>query len=234
MLTADEISTVYGLVVNEVITSIGTEAFSGYKKLEYTTLPSTLETIGNKAFYNCSALYDIELPKGLKSVGSSSFSHCNSITEIVFPDSLESISNHAFEFSGVTKVTFGRGLKSIGGHSFGTTSLGTSYYRGTEKEWKAIKQEVGNYTGIEEVVYLATCSDANEDKVVTIADAVLIMQKIGNADEYKLTEIGSLNADVLDVCDGVTSGDALAIQMVLANLITIDDLPTTTEIVSGI
>ena len=67
--------------------------------------------------------------------------------------------------------------------------------------------------------------DANCDGSVSVADAVLIMQSLANADEYKLSEQGAINADVFNNGDGITSADALSIQKVIANLIKQSDLP---------
>lgn len=55
--------------------------------------------------------------------------------------------------------------------------------------------------------------DANNDENVNIADAVLIMQSISNPDEYALTTKAQFNADVYNTGDGITSSDALQIQM---------------------
>lgn len=67
--------------------------------------------------------------------------------------------------------------------------------------------------------------DANCDKEVSIADAVLIMQSLVNYDEYKISEQGQINADVSSHGDGITTADALSIQKVLANIIKQSDLP---------
>lgn len=74
-----------------------------------------------------------------------------------------------------------------------------------------------------EVVY----GDANTDGDVSIADAVLIMQAMVNADEYKLSAQGVNNADVCNRGDGITSADALSIQKKVANLIT--ELPESVQ-----
>lgn len=71
--------------------------------------------------------------------------------------------------------------------------------------------------------------DVDESGDVNINDAVLIMQSIANPDKYKLTEKGRDNADVVNRGDGVTSSDALAIQLVESRTITPDDLPLTSE-----
>nr|MDE6834828.1 cellulase family glycosylhydrolase [Ruminococcus sp.] len=69
--------------------------------------------------------------------------------------------------------------------------------------------------------------DANKDDEVTVADAVLVMQSIVNADDFPLSEQGRKNADVIGN-DGITSRDALAIQMYILKLVEslpIDEFP---------
>lgn len=60
--------------------------------------------------------------------------------------------------------------------------------------------------------------DANDDGFVTVADAVAILQYIGNKDKYFLTDKGKRNADV-DGVAGITGSDALTIQKYDAGLI---------------
>ncbi len=66
--------------------------------------------------------------------------------------------------------------------------------------------------------------DANCDGKTSVADAVAILQYIGNRDKYKLTESGLKNADV-DGISGVTGKDALVIQQVDAGIYKSEDLP---------
>ena len=54
-----------------------------------------------------------------------------------------------------------------------------------------------------------------------MADAVLIMQTIGNPDKYSLTSLGEKNAYVDEVGNGVTNKDALAIQQYKLGLVDI-------------
>lgn len=69
--------------------------------------------------------------------------------------------------------------------------------------------------------------DANCDGDISLADAILIMQSIGNPDAYAvggtessaMTEQGALNADCCDAGNGITNKDALAVQSVLLKLI---------------
>lgn len=73
----------------------------------------------------------------------------------------------------------------------------------------------GSQTGID-------YGDANCDGKVTVADAVAILQHIGNRDKYGLKEQGLKNADV-DGEPGVTPNDALTIQKLDAGVI--DKIP---------
>ena len=61
--------------------------------------------------------------------------------------------------------------------------------------------------------------DANDDNDVTVADAVAILQYIGNKDKYKLTDDGKVNADCYNPGDGITAKDALAIQKLDAGIL---------------
>ena len=72
--------------------------------------------------------------------------------------------------------------------------------------------------------------DANDDGDVNVADAVLIMQALSNPSEYKLSEKALILADVIGNGDGITTSDALAIQMIGINLISASDFPLTENI----
>ena len=76
--------------------------------------------------------------------------------------------------------------------------------------------------------------DANCDGVTDISDAVLIMQFLSNPEKYTISDIGLLNADCVNVPDGVTSIDALAIQMIEAKTLTAEDLPTASDHLSSL
>ncbi|MDE6425494.1 MAG: dockerin type I repeat-containing protein [Ruminococcus sp.] len=71
--------------------------------------------------------------------------------------------------------------------------------------------------------------DANSDGKLSVADAVLIMQALSNPEEFSITKECAEAADVVNKGDGITSMDALAIQMIDINLLSIEDLPITSE-----
>ena len=75
-------------------------------------------------------------------------------------------------------------------------------------------------SGESETVGLAeicTLGDANCDNKVTVADAVAVLQYIANAEKYPMTEQAKFNADI-DGEDGITGGDATAIQRIDAGI----------------
>lgn len=61
--------------------------------------------------------------------------------------------------------------------------------------------------------------DANDDGIVDVADATIILQHIGNGDKYKLSAVGAANADCYDPGSGVTALDALAVQKLDADVL---------------
>ncbi len=64
-------------------------------------------------------------------------------------------------------------------------------------------------------VPVGTPGDVNGDNKVLLNDAVLILQHLGNPDEYPLTEQAKINGDVDAPGSGLTNKDALRIQQFL-------------------
>ena len=61
--------------------------------------------------------------------------------------------------------------------------------------------------------------DTNCDGTVLLNDAILILQNLGNPDEYEITEQGRVNADVYENGTGLTNSDSLQIQKYLLKLV---------------
>ena len=70
------------------------------------------------------------------------------------------------------------------------------------------------------------CGDANNDGVVSIADAAAVYQYLANPDKYTMSAQGKANADA-DGKSGITASDALAIQKLDAGII--KELPEKAE-----
>ncbi len=97
------------------------------------------------------------------------------------------------------------------------------------KECPALKNIAGYYDGYiaiaGELKNSGICGDVNLDGRVGIADAVAILQYLGNKDKYSLSEEAKENADVYNKGDGITGNDAVTIQYVDAGIIKESDLP---------
>jgi hypothetical protein len=96
----------------------------------------------------------------------------------------------------------------------------------SEINYSKINKTVVNGTDVQTTWYPATdpsvtvYGDSNNDGVVELADAILIMQQMANPDKYALngssqyciTEQGMINGDVYEPGSGLTGNDALTIQ----------------------
>lgn len=71
--------------------------------------------------------------------------------------------------------------------------------------------------------------DANGDGKVSMSDDVAILQYIANKDKYPLSAQLRLNADCVDHGDGITGMDAMAIQLIDAKMLSLEELPVTSQ-----
>ena len=83
------------IIIEEGITSIGRNAFNGYRSLTSVSLPSTLTSIGDNAFYNCEALKKINIPESVTYIGEGAFAYTG-LKEITIPSQTTKISNYCF------------------------------------------------------------------------------------------------------------------------------------------
>lgn len=101
-----------------------------------------------------------------------------------------------------------------------TTTTGTTATTTSKTTTTTTATSAGTTTTTASAIEVTLLGDANVDGKVTVADAVAILQSIANKDKYALKPQGKANADCFDVGDGVTAGDALAIQRLDAGAIT--------------
>ena len=112
-------SNINSVTLNEGVTSIGNNAFTGRNWLTSIELPSSVTSIGNGAFQTCIGLTSIELSSGLISIGSQSFSGCTGLTSIELPSSVTTIGSSAFQNCiGLTSIELPSSLTSIGNGAF--------------------------------------------------------------------------------------------------------------------
>ena len=135
-----EIKTV---VIEEVVTNIGSYAFYVCSSLSNIEIPSSVTSIGESAFDGCSSLSKIEIPSSVTSIGSSAFSGCSSLSEINIPEGVTSIGDYAFRYCrSLSKIEIPSSVTSIGSTEFygcsslkeikipeGVTSIGEAAFR---------------------------------------------------------------------------------------------------------
>ena len=79
------------------VTSIGNNAFDGYRGLTSITIPNSVTSIGDYAFGNCEGLTSIEIPNSVTSIGWYAFQNCTNLSSVVIGNSVTSIGGSAFK-----------------------------------------------------------------------------------------------------------------------------------------
>lgn len=103
------------LVVPDIVTSIGSEAFKKCSVLRSIVLPGSVTSIGKMAFTDCYSLQQVTLSNGLTNIGNQAFSRCSSLKSITIPSSVRVIENWAFnECTALTRVDIQKGVTTIG------------------------------------------------------------------------------------------------------------------------
>lgn len=112
-------TSIQNITIEDGITSIGDDAFSGLSNLSSINIPNTVTYIGYGAFYNCSNLSDFNLPQNLISIGSYAFNNCDKITTFIIPEGVTSIGERAFqECNGISVLNIPKTVTSIGNFAF--------------------------------------------------------------------------------------------------------------------
>ena len=130
------------LVIDEGITSIGSQAFSsnrfGFGSVK---LPSTLQSIGFGAFAQAGGFQTLVIPDSVNFIGTSAFAGTE-VEQVVLPSGLVKIPNTAFaRCVRLKRITIPATVQVIGTKAFadlcGVTDV---YFCGSETQWNAIQK----------------------------------------------------------------------------------------------
>lgn len=107
------------VIVENGITSLGSELFSHFENVESIILPTSLEYIGTGAFSNCYSLENIEIPNGVKALGSYIFNECERLKSISLPSTLTTVPGLIdIDGENVETVILNKGIERIGNNAF--------------------------------------------------------------------------------------------------------------------
>lgn len=116
----------YVLVLGSDVTSIGSNAFNGSKKLRRVVGLENVTSIDSYAFSGCSSMTSVSLGNGLQSIGDSSF-YGSGIKSADIPNSVTSIGNNAFSgCASLENVTIPSSVNTIGNNAFSNCTKLTS------------------------------------------------------------------------------------------------------------
>lgn len=107
------------LIIPEGVTDIGSYAFYRCTKLQNVAIPASVNQLGTGAFYLCGALTKATIPEGVTKIENDLFYGCNSLQYVSIPQSVVAIGDSSFFGCSVLgSVTFPEGLQSIGKDAF--------------------------------------------------------------------------------------------------------------------
>lgn len=105
------------------VTSVGTNAFSGNKRVKAVHLPETVTSVGTSAFYDCYSLSEVNLTSACTALGASAFAGCEKLTSAGDLSGLDEISEHAFTgCRRLENVNFSDTLLAVGRYAFSDCS----------------------------------------------------------------------------------------------------------------
>ena len=128
------------VVLPKGITYIRDHTFCECPSLTSVNIPDGVTGIGTMAFICCS-FTSIIIPDGVIGIGDYAFSSCLNLTSVTLPDSVKRINDCAFaNCRALTSITIPSEITSISGNVLkGCESLTNIIFKGTKKQWKAVK-----------------------------------------------------------------------------------------------
>lgn len=112
----DEIVTV---VIQDGITGIADDAFSGCTALTSVTIPGSVTKIGQDAFWGCTGLTGVTVPASVEQIAPSTFMNCTNLSNVTIENGVTGIGKNAFAgCPALTSVTIPASVTSIDASAF--------------------------------------------------------------------------------------------------------------------
>ena len=156
----------------DVVTTVATGAFKGFREIKAVSLPDTVKVIEGSAFHSCASLVSVNLPPEVESFGRAMFTGCGELKSVVLPRGMTELPAMTFQtcvnlesveyrgdvitsigasaFNGcrsLRKLSIPGGLKTIGASAF-QNSWPVVYYGGSPEEWERVEINPTNNGGI--------------------------------------------------------------------------------------
>lgn len=124
------------IVVEDGITQIPHDAFSGMTNVTRIYLSNTLAGIAENAFANCTSLQSVSFPSSLEIIDEYAFFGCSALTTVQFPEDsrLHTIKEGAFSYSAITSFIQPAGVENIT-PNFLTGCNQLQYYRSSSVQF---------------------------------------------------------------------------------------------------
>ena len=116
---ADRTKDICVVIIEDGVTHIGQEAFSGCTSITSVVIPDSVTYIEWGAFMNCTSLKNVEFGCGVTDIDGFAFGYCTGLENVVLGDNVKIIHEAAFEgCESLEKVVLPSGLKEIWDQAF--------------------------------------------------------------------------------------------------------------------
>ncbi len=149
------------VIVEDGVTSIGSNAFYDIDSITSVELPDTLKTIGENAFGDCDNLTNINFPDSLVNVYDYAFEGCESLKSVTLSNNMVTIPRGMFLYCPeLTSVTIPESVLLIRNDAFSVCgNLTEVYYKGSETQWANVTVENGNDLILKNIIFLGSSDE---------------------------------------------------------------------------
>lgn len=185
------------LVVEEGVTGITDNAFSGCTALTELVLPESLEFIDRSAFARCTALTNVEFGEKLVYIDEGAFEGCTGLKSVTIPGSVQQIGKKAFSgCTGLEEITIRNGVEEIDERAFegciGLTTL--TIPDSVTKIGKNAFSRCARVTSVElgdgiNAIFSGTFAECTSLTRITIPDSVRVIHDAAFELCIQLTEV---------------------------------------------